>query len=564
MANRNTANRTGHTAKKAAKKPSKFVKNFMAFLKKVGVTNPLLQVALPIALSIVVVTVVSCAIYGGSGSSHGVKKEVNVTYDTPLTVDLFLEEGEDPAKCQFVSDVSVIDMSQLATYQLTLNNDGHKVKSILNVIDDVPPVAEPVPQYVFSLELPDPNDCVTNIVDKSEVTVGYAEGTDISMGGSVIVSVVLTDAFMNQTVIEVPFECTQDFEPPVIVGTHDFEFPAGQIPDYTEGVVVTDNLDPEPDLTVSDFEVDGFTPGQYTLQYIASDAAGNETMVSVNVTVTEGTGEIVMPTPSAGGGSNKKYSNCTTADAYAAAQKVYNKICNGGMSAVQKGLKIFYWVNHNISFSQYGVDYTSFASLACQAFATRHSSCYGHWACCKALCDIAGIPNRTVYRSGSSKYHVWCLCYLNGGWYHCDATPWPGQGHYFIYMMTDAEVLSAPGNHRFLSSGLPARATTSVQKYININSCTVSSSMPIVNSPTPTPEETLPSDDSSSSDSSSESSQQSATPTPTPVTATATPTETQPPTATPVPEPPPATATPTPEVTTDPVHDDHGPENGGN
>ncbi len=553
-----------HTAKKknGKGKKSSFKAKFGTFLKKIGVTNPLLQVAVPFALAMVVVTIGSCAYYNGRKATYDIRPEVNVTYDTPLTVDLFVEEGADASDCEFVSDVSVIDMSQLASYKLVVANKGHKVTTILNVVDDVPPVADPVPQQLFSLELPDPNECVENLYDKSPVTVNYAAGTDISMGGSIIVSVVLTDAYNNQAVVEVPFEVSQDLVAPLILGAHDIEFKAGNPPDFMEGITVTDDVDPDPQLIINDVEVDTNTPGLYELYYIASDAAGNETMVTVNVTVLQGDGGATTASngipngPSGNQSGSNKYSSKTNADAYAAAQKVYNKICNASMNDVTKGMKIFYWVNHNISFTQYGIDYTSFASLACQAFATRRSSCYGHWACCKSMCDIAGIANRTVYRSGSNKYHVWLLCYLNGGWYHCDATPWPGYGHYFIYMMTDAELAGAPGNHRFLSSGLPARSTQSMQQYININSGTVSSSMPVIATPTPEPTESSSDSSGSSSDSSQQSSsdssqnseqsqQSSSTPTPTPVPDTPTPTPED--TATPTPVPAEDSPTPVPE-----------------
>jgi len=151
------------------------------------------------------------------------------------------------------------------------------------------------------------------------------------------------------------------------------------------------------------------------------------------------------------------------------------------MSDVLKGLKLFRWVNRNIAFNKRGVDHTSWAAAACQAFGNRRSSCYGQWAACKALCDVAGIPNRKVWRSGSSRVHVWCLCYLNGGWYHCDAT----QG-YFCYMMTDAEIKKAPGQHHFINSNLPARSTVSVQKYINYSAGTIKPGLVLV-TPTPTP-----------------------------------------------------------------------------
>ncbi|SCW68213.1 Transglutaminase-like superfamily protein [Ruminococcaceae bacterium YRB3002] len=570
MANRNVhtnrGGKGGGSGRKAGAPKAKSKGTFMKILKKIGVTNPLLQVALPVALAAVVVTIGSCAYYNSTKAMYNIKKEVSVTYDTPLTVDLFVEEGGDPSKCSFVSDVSVIDMSKLASYELTLSSGGHKVTSILNVIDDVPPVAEAVPQTVYSIELPDPNDCVTNIQDKSEVTVNYAEGTDLSAGGSLLVSVVLTDAYMNQSVVEVPFTVTSDFNAPLIFGTHDITFKAGEIPDYKEGVTVSDDMDPDPVLIVDDTEIDGITPGEYQLYYIASDAAGNETMVVVNVTVEPGDGNIAAPTSSAGGGgggSNKKYSNCTTADAYAKASSILGSITNGSMNTVQKGLKIFYWVNHHIAFTSWGTDHTSWAAAACQAFGERHSSCYGQWAACKALCDVAGIPNYKVWRSGSAKVHVWCLCYLNGGWYHCDATQWPGRGHYFIYMMTDAEVKSAPGNHKFIASGLPARATVSVQKYININSATVSSAM-VIYTPTPVPTtEAVPTEGTDTT--AATSTQAPATQTPAPATTAPAVQTTTPPTAPPTQAPttPPPTETPeTPAPPTNPPTEAPAPDDG--
>ena len=468
---------------------------FSRFLKKIGVTHPLLQVALPLVLAAVVVTAGSCAYFKSTQAAYSIKKEVTVTYDTPLTVELFAEDGADTSDFKFVSDVSVIDMSVVASYKLTIANGDHKVSSILNVIDDVPPLADPVPQTVYSLELPDPNDCVTNIRDKSEVTVTYAEGTDISGGGSMLVSVVLTDYYGNKSVVEVPFTISSDIKAPMILGAHDFEFMAGFEPDLLTGVSASADMDPNPTLIADDSEIDYMTPGVYPLIYIAADQAGNEAMVTVNVTVIENDGSVPTPTPrpsgggssgGGGGGSSKDYSASTTADAYAAARKVYNSVCNSSMSDVLKGLKLFRWVNRNISFNKKGVDHTSWAAAACQAFGNRRSSCYGQWAACKALCDVAGIPNRKVWRSGSSRVHVWCLCYLNGGWYHCDAT----QG-YFSYMMTDAEIKKAPGQHNFISSNLPARSTVSVQKYINYSAGTIKPGLVLV-TPTPTPIPTDP------------------------------------------------------------------------
>ena len=52
--------------------------------------------------------------------------------------------------------------------------------------------------------------------------------------------------------------------------------------------------------------------------------------------------------------------------------------------------------------------------------------------------------------------HYWNLVYMNGGWYHCDATPF--LDHPKIYFkLTDAQL---DKHHKFKKSKYPARATS--------------------------------------------------------------------------------------------------------
>ena len=425
-----------------------------------------------------------------------VKTDVAVTYGTPLTIDLFLNEGADPATVSFASDVSVINTDDLATYQLTINSNGYKVKAMFSVIDNVAPVATAVPQTIYVNQLPDPHDCIKDLYDKTEVTVGYAEGVDASKGGPRTIGIELTDEFCNKAIIPVPFTIIDDHTGPIIDGVHDISVHVGERPSYREGITVTDDYDPNPLLRVDTSAIDLETVGSYELTYIAIDECGNQTVETVTVIVEEAEVEDGGEVEGGGSGirynraSNTAYDNCTVDDAYAAASRVYGSICNGGMSDVMKGLKIFYWVNHNISFSLHGTTQVSWAAAACQAFGRRYSSCYGQWAACKALCDVAGIPNRRVTRV--SGHHTWCLCYLNNGWYHCDATQYPGAGHTFSFMMTDAEIVKAIGHHKgFSTAGLPGRSDISVQRWINVHSCTIRSGMPSpTRTPSPSPTET--------------------------------------------------------------------------
>ena len=448
-----------------------------------------------------------------------IKTEVSITYGTPLTVDLFLNEGADGVNVSFASDVSGINTDDLATYQLTINSNGYRVKTILNVVDDVAPVATAVPQTIYVNQLPDPHDCITDLYDKTDVTVNYAEGVDAGIGGPRMIGIELVDACGNKTIIECPFTIIDDHTGPVIDGCHDISVMLGEIPSYREGITVTDDYDEHPTLRIDTSEIDLENAGVYPLTYIAIDECGNQTTETVTVVVEDIPEDEDGEVAAGGSGirynraSNTAYDNCTVEDAYAAASKVYGTICNSSMSDVLKGLKIFYWVNHNISFSLHGTTTVSWAAAACQAFGRRYSSCYGEWAACKALCDVAGIPNRQVGRLTGK--HTWCLCYLNGGWYHCDATQYPGAGHTFSYMMTDAEIARAVGYHSNYNSGnLPARCTISVQAYIDVHRCIVRSGMPTpTHTPTP-PEESTQATESSSGPSDSSDQSSSANPDP--------------------------------------------------
>ena len=444
-------------------------------------------------VALVALAALSLLVYGCTAEAAALaklKEQVTVSYGTPITIDLFLAEGADGSDCSIVSDVSVIDINMIGSYNITVKSGEYKTKSVLNIVDDVPPVAQPVPQTVYLHNLPDPNDCITDLQDISDVTVDFTEDSVANTPGSTVLKVVLTDAYGNSSIVEVPVEVVDDHTPPVIEGCEDLIFYVNDLPSFREGITVRDDHDPNPKLSVDSSKVLMDKVGVYPLTYTAVDAAGNESSVSVEVHVideNENIEDVAKKSKRKTRYSTKRrnvdYSKATTKDAYAAARKIYNRICTSSMSKVQKGLKIFYWVNHNIGFSRGVKTYKSWAPAVCQTLAKRASTCYGQWAVCKALCDLAGIPNKMVSRVGG--YHKWCLCYLNGGWYHCDATRFSGAPkHYFSYMKTDKEIIKAYGYHVFNKDKYPKRCTLSVQSWINIYSGTVRSGMP---KPTATP-----------------------------------------------------------------------------
>ena len=139
-----------------------------------------------------------------------------------------------------------------------------------------------------------------------------------------------------------------------------------------------------------------------------------------------------------------------------------------------------------ISFMLSTPQYENWAVAAINTLTKRYSSCYGAWAVCKAMLDVCGIDNICVVRDVSNSYenfHYWCLVYLNGEWYHCDAQKYfngVAPSGYFCFMMTDREIYNAPTNHRFVEDEYPERSTTSVQSYINVYNGSISSGFPYI------------------------------------------------------------------------------------
>ncbi len=74
---------------------------------------------------------------------------------------------------------------------------------------------------------------------------------------------------------------------PIINGHKDLSLTVGEIVDYSLGVTIYDELGESITLEVDDSQIDLTTPGVYDLHYLAVDASGNETKVTVKVTVVE-------------------------------------------------------------------------------------------------------------------------------------------------------------------------------------------------------------------------------------------------------------------------------------
>lgn len=403
--------------------------------------------------------------------------EVDIEYGHPITLDCFFTNV--PANTKFITNVDMIDTGMLASYDIAIDCGGHVVHSVLNVVDRTAPVGTAVPCEIYSAGgIPEPSTLVKDVFDMTPVTYSYDKGEpDITSGGNFKVGVRLTDTSGNYSVIDVPFCVKNDTQAPTIIGARDIDVMVGSDSvSYREGLIVTDDYCENPTLTIDASAVDLSHVGNYPITFTATDDVGNTTTVTVKVHV------ISIDTAIMSDEETQAYVD----EAYRMAEEILDDIIWDEDTDVEKAMKIFYWVHNHISFILSTPQYDNWAVAAINTFTKRYGSCYGSWACCKAMLDVCGIDNICVVRSIENSwdnFHYWCLVYLNGEWYHCDAQKYfngAAPAGYFCFMMTDWEIDNAPTNHKFDEDAYPDRSTTSVQKYIDVYSGSISSDFPYI------------------------------------------------------------------------------------
>ena len=400
-----------------------------------------------------------------------VYREIYIEYGHPITLQDFFDRV--PEDAEILSDISQIDTGKLGSYRVAIEVAGRKVYSIINIIDKTAPVAKAIPQELYLKDaVPEASGVITDLFDLSDVTVEYANGgLSFAQGGYFDISVKLTDRYGNCSQVLVPFTVKDDHEAPVIQGAHDITVLIGDTISYRDGITVKDNYDPNPQLTIDKSQIDIKHAGVYPLTFSAIDECGNESTVTVNV-------EVVTRRTA---GITDEDDAETVKKAYALAEEVLKGIVKEDDTDVEKAMAIFYWSYHRLGFARGTSDYRSWAHAAVKAFTRRVSSCYGHWAVCKAMLDVCGIKNICVTRAHSFQVHYWALVYLNGGWYHCDSQAWAPIDGFFAFMMTDDELrYRARGNHDFDKKLYPDRATKSVQQYVSSSRKWVSPNFPYI------------------------------------------------------------------------------------
>ena len=201
-----------------------------------------------------------------------------------------------------------------------------------------------------------------------------------------------------------------DTEAPQIMGVNRLAVFMGSSIAYRSGILVSDDTDPAPKLSVDSSQVNLSAPGTYPVIYTATDSAGNATSVETTITVSE------APTTYVDEELIKE-----TADA------LLDKIITEEMTKEDQVNAVYDWIaGHCYYIAEF--DKSDYMQAAYLMMTTNRGDCYGFYAVSRLLFDRMGLPNLTVTRLPNetrTSNHWWNMVSLDGGesWYHFDSTP---------------------------------------------------------------------------------------------------------------------------------------------
>ncbi len=336
----------------------------------------------------------------------------------------FLKKPDENAV--FTGDSQNFDITEPGEYKVKVKSGlfTHGCKLIIE--DTVAPQAQPVDMRVEKGSSCEAEQFVTDIVDATQVTVSYGLKPDFDTVGDQNVQIILTDKGGNQTTLEAKLTVfPQDSEPPQIIGATDLTIFVGDSVSYKKDVTVEDNNPEGVELSVDSSAVNLKEAGVYPVVYTATDAAGNTTSVTVNLTI--------------------KAREHGIDEVNALADQVLARILTPDMTLEQKARAIFDYNKSHIGYIN-NSDKSDWVKAAYEGLALGKGDCYVYACTAKLLLTRAEIPNMDIAKIPTETLHYWNLVDVGDGWYHFDTTP--RVDHPVIYMWTDEKLMEYSKNHK--------------------------------------------------------------------------------------------------------------------
>jgi len=338
----------------------------------------------------------------------------------PKLSDFVIEAKE----AEFVIDISRFKYDKPTQRNVQLKVDGRIYTSKLLIVDTIPPKAEVHDITGYTLFQRKPEDFVTSIEDKTDVTVTFVDEPDFTLDGIQEVRLRFTDEGGNELVKLVNLNLEKDTESPVISGAKDMTVFVGATVSYRKNVTVTDNCPEGVQLFVDTSKVNLNQEGAYPVVYSAKDFAGNVTSQTITINVRPRVYDINEINVIADG--------------------ILAGILSDGMTQMEKANAIFNYVKKHITYITHS-EKGNYIRAAYEGLIDRKGDCYVYASTSKVLLTRAGIENMDIVKIPAKTNHYWNLVNVGDGWYHFDTTP--RKDHPVIFMWTEAQMMDYSTRH---------------------------------------------------------------------------------------------------------------------
>ncbi len=321
--------------------------------------------------------------------------------ETLEKADLLLDPDNDE-KLLDQADLDRINSSPVGSYTIISKDGSSECECVVTVKDTVAPELKLKKVSIRKDKSTNKDAFIESATDLSgEVTTRLVTKLDVSKVGTQEVVIEAEDVNGNVTTGKTTLKVVGDTSAPDFSGMSTITTQKNKTPDYEKGVSAYDNWDGKVDFTYNDSKVDLTKAGTYYVTYTAKDKAGNVETYRRKVEVEH-----------------------DAADTAALVSSVASKLGSNAES-------IRDYVRNSISYSQSwgGSD------PVWHGFKVKSGNCYVHAMCLQALLREKGFSTRLIW--SVDKTHYWNMVYLNGKWWHIDATP--SRMHKIYSLMNDQQ-----------------------------------------------------------------------------------------------------------------------------
>ena len=317
-----------------------------------------------------------------------IRKAFTAEYGTEITrEDLLLDPEATPG---LITDRTLRDLNRadIGTYEITCELDGRAATCAVTKQDTTPPDLMLQDVSVLLNRSARMRDFVVS-ADDARGGVELTMETELTFDtlGSQEVTITATDGAGNSITRTATLYVKEDVTPPAFSGLSSMTVAKHSSPDFSEGVSAYDRKDGEVTFTVDASRVDLDHAGTYFVTYTAADGDDNVTTAKRKVEVEH-----------------------DAVDTNKLLDELYDEMPDHSPEAMCEYIK----VNFPYIPTYRGDDPLWYGLI------NRKGDCKVVADLLAAMLNRAGYPN--IYIHSLSRHHYWNMVYLDGQWWHIDAT----------------------------------------------------------------------------------------------------------------------------------------------